>query len=314
MITDPKTIPSRRVRPPGLRRRDRPARGAADRAADDRVRDEGRRARRAGARLRGAAAARADRRAARSRGRSGVGSVETRRARRGAAALGGAVAFVSLLVVAGIPARSSAEATVLADTGRATPLARHRAGRRQGIAPIDDAHGAAHRPRRRGRPRDRVGGACGAVTASAQPRARTAPGSPGCGGRSTQPRREARSTSRATRSSASSVSLEPARGPGAADVVPSRRDASSGDLRRVAARRARGRARRFTRTFELVLKDGRYLITAAQRRGGGAAAAPITRSDALGGVRLQRRRRAGRARLQARGAFRFGVTQRARRR
>ena len=42
---------------------------------------------------------------------------------------------------------------------------------------------------------------CGAVTASVQPRARTAPGSPGCGSRSTQPR-ETRSTHLATRSSA----------------------------------------------------------------------------------------------------------------
>ena len=47
--------PGRQDRAPGLRRRDRAARGAADRAADDRVRLQGRRARRARDRLRRAA-------------------------------------------------------------------------------------------------------------------------------------------------------------------------------------------------------------------------------------------------------------------
>ena len=58
MITDPKTTPSGPGRPPGLRRLGRAPRGAADRAADDGVLDEGRAARRALDRLRGAAGGR----------------------------------------------------------------------------------------------------------------------------------------------------------------------------------------------------------------------------------------------------------------
>ena len=53
----------------------------------------------------------------------------------GAAALGGAVAFVSLLVVAGIPARSSAETTVLPAPAGAPPEVTVRTA--DGIAPID---------------------------------------------------------------------------------------------------------------------------------------------------------------------------------
>ena len=53
----------------------------------------------------------------------------------GAAALGGAVAFVSLLVVAGIPARSSAEATVLPTPAGAPPDVTVRTA--AGIAPVD---------------------------------------------------------------------------------------------------------------------------------------------------------------------------------
>ena len=47
-----------------------------------------------------------------------------------------------------------------------------------------------------------------------------------------------------------------------------------------------GAASRLAETFELVLKDGRYLINAA--RGSAAhSAPPVVRSDTLGGVRLQ---------------------------
>ena len=52
MITDPKTRSRDDRRAPRLRRRDRPARRPPDRAADDRVRDQGRRARGAGPRVR----------------------------------------------------------------------------------------------------------------------------------------------------------------------------------------------------------------------------------------------------------------------
>ena len=62
MITDPKTIPARQSRAPGLRGLDRPAGGAVARPADDRVRLQGGGPRLAGDRLRGAAAAGAARR------------------------------------------------------------------------------------------------------------------------------------------------------------------------------------------------------------------------------------------------------------
>ena len=100
MITDPKTIPAgrrgRRAYAVGIGA----ARRAPDRAADDRVRDEGRRARRARARLRGPARRRDPRRACRigapcGSGRSPPASVSL--------ALAGAAAFAGLVVLAGIP-------------------------------------------------------------------------------------------------------------------------------------------------------------------------------------------------------------------
>ena len=75
----------------------------------------------------------------------------------GAVALGGAVAFVSLLVVAGIPARSSAEATVLPAAGRRAARGHRSDGGRNRAD--RHAHGGAHRPRPRRQSRERVGGA-----------------------------------------------------------------------------------------------------------------------------------------------------------
>ena len=49
----------------------------------------------------------------------------------------------------------------------------------------------------------------------------------------------------------------------------------------------RGAPARFTRTFELVLKDGRYVITASRGAPESREQQPSTTSDALGGVRLQ---------------------------
>ena len=73
------------------------------------------------------------------RRRGWEGRFDVRRAGRavGAAALAGAVVFVGLLVVAGIPARSSAEATVLptSATGELIDVTVQPA---QGIAPIDE--------------------------------------------------------------------------------------------------------------------------------------------------------------------------------
>ena len=75
----------------------------------------------------------------------------------GAGALAGAVAFVSLLVVAGIPARSSAETTVLPAPAGAAP------GRQRANGAGDRADrppdGGADRARPRRRPRERVRGA-----------------------------------------------------------------------------------------------------------------------------------------------------------
>ena len=95
MITDPKTIPHGRHRRAACTRSGRAAGDAAHRASDDRVRDEGGRARRPRARLRRAPAARmALPRAGPSRAapRAGLGRLATRD--DGAAALAGAVGFV----------------------------------------------------------------------------------------------------------------------------------------------------------------------------------------------------------------------------
>ena len=91
---------------------------AADRAADDRVRREGRAARLAHARLRGAAAARM---AARRRtGGRGALPRASEAGGRGVAGVVGAAAFAGLLVLAGIPARpSAASAAQLAEHRRA---------------------------------------------------------------------------------------------------------------------------------------------------------------------------------------------------
>ena len=290
MITDPKTIPGGKRRAPGLRGLDRLAGGAAARPADDRVRLQGGSARLAGDRLRGPARARAARR---STSASGAGRVGSGRA-AGVAALAGAVAFVSLLVVAGIPARSSAEAhrPPRVVVGRARR--RHRqAGRR------DRADRRANRPADRAGPRrrsrERVGGA-----PPPRPRARDG------GSRRRPPRRavaadrrsdaEQRTTSRATRVKRVLVSLEPGDGQAPPTVVAT----VSGTVQRG------GAASRLAETFELVLKDGRYLITAV--RGSAARSAPpAVRSETLGGVRLQDV--AARVGLDFRqSAFRFRVT------
>ena len=98
---------------------------------------QGRGARRARARLRGASAARAARGAARSRGWSRRRLAAGRRSARWRRALAGAVAFVGLLVLAGIPARSSAQATLTPIAAAERAPRGHRRSRRRASRQID---------------------------------------------------------------------------------------------------------------------------------------------------------------------------------
>ena len=183
------------------------------------------------------------------------------------------MAFVSLLVVAGIPARSSAEATVPPATAAPALLRTSPSERPRGIAPIDrrtaerialdlvadlENESAALR----GRDRERAtAGADGARLAGLWRQIAAA----------RDPADVPRYAVKRVR-----VSLEPGDGQAPPTVVA----AVSGTVQRG------GAASRLAETFELVLKDGRYLITAA--RGPAAhSAPPAVRSDTLGGVRLQ---------------------------
>ena len=107
MITDPRTAPASRARAADLLGRDRPPRGAADRADDERVLGEGGAARLADDRVRRPAGdhPRAERR---SSGASASSALHRRGRRSGLIAVLGAAAFAALLVAAGTPARSVA--------------------------------------------------------------------------------------------------------------------------------------------------------------------------------------------------------------
>src|SRR5829696_3506635 len=215
-----------------------------------------------------------------------AGRVSARSA--GAAGLAGAVVFVGLLVVAGIPARSSAEATILPST---TPLPEVTVAPAAGIAPVDrptaeriardvvaDPANEAAAPRRRDRERA-AAGADGARLAALWQQIGAA------GGTIVVPRY----TVDAVR-----VTLEPSDGQAPPTVVAQVRG----------TRRVGEMVRPFTQTLELVLKDGRYLITAARGHG---AVPPQTRSEALGAVRL--RDVAAQVGLRfTQSAFHFGVT------
>ena len=206
----------------------------------------------------------------------------------GAAALAGAVVFVGLLVVAGIPARSSAEARVLPAPAGPIPDVSVRTA--PGIAPIDrrtaerialdlvaDLENESEALRRRDRARA-TAGADGARLAALWRQIDAA-----AGGTLDVPR---------YRSSACASPSSPA--------TASRRRSSSRTTSGTVERG--GTTRLFAETFELVLKDGRYLITAAR-----GAAAPVARSGDLGGVRL--RDVAAQVGLDFRhAAFRFGIT------
>ncbi len=211
----------------------------------------------------------------------------------GAAALTGAVVFVGLLVVAGNPARSSAEARVL-PASAAGELVDVVVQPAPGIAPIDretarqiardlvaDLENESEALRRGDRERA-TAGADGARLAALWREIDAADGNA-----ADVPR---------YRIERVRVTLEPSDGQAPPTVIAK----VSGTLERG------GAPKRFAGTFELVLKDGRYLITAA--RGQAQPFTPPTvRSNALGGVRLQDV--AAQVGLDFRqGAFRFGTT------
>ena len=190
----------------------------------------------------------------------------------GAAALGGAIVFVGLLVVAGNPSRSGAEATVLPSrpTGELVDVTVQPA---QGIAPIDqrtaeriaqdvvaDLANESEALRRSDRKRA-TAGADGARLAGIWQQIDAAGG-----GAADAP---------SYRVERVRVTLEPSDGQAPPTVVAR----VSGTVERG------GTPKRFTGAFELVLKDGRYLI-ASTRGQAQPSTPPATRSDAFGGVRL----------------------------
>ena len=223
--------------------------------------------------------------AARRRGWDGRFAVRGASRAVGAVALAGAVVFVGLLVVAGNPARSSAEAQVLpAASGELVEVTVEPA---QGIAPIDqrtaeriaqDAVADLENESQALRSRDRKRATAGADGSRLAALWRQIDGA---AGRSIVVPHHRVERVR--------VSLEPAEGQAPPTVVAR----LSGTVEPVtyegdgATAAHRGAPARFTRTFELVLKDGRYVITASRGAPESRAQQPSTTSDALGGVRLQ---------------------------
>ena len=204
----------------------------------------------------------------------------------GVAALAGAVAFASLLVVAGIPARSNAEARVLPATA--------------GTAPEVSVRSARGSPRSTGRRRS-GSHSISPPTSRTSPRrfaAATARARPR-GGR--RPPRRAVAADRRVGGRRPTPQLQ--RRARAAEPRARRRPGAAGRDRECDGDRRRGGTTTpFAETFELVLKDGRYLITGAR-----GAVAPVARSGDLGGVRL--RDVAAQVGLDFRhAAFRFGIT------
>jgi Na+-translocating ferredoxin:NAD+ oxidoreductase RnfD subunit len=221
--------------------------------------------------------------AAQSRGWSS-GALAAGVATRRAAALAGAVAVVSLLVVAGNPARSSAGDT-LAPSTTPNELVAVSLQPAQGIAPIDNrlarqiARDVAtdlqvESDALRLRDPDRAtAGADGARLAAVWRQIRA-----GAGGPIVVPKYRVERVH---------VSLERGEGQDAPTVVAKvvgtvERTTYGGSPLTI---QHRGAPVRLTRTFELALKRGRYLITTS--RGAAEAPAPTpTRSEALDGLRL----------------------------
>ncbi len=245
---------------------------------------------------------------ARVRGLSGLGlsALVARRAAVGAAALVGAVAFTGLLVVAGVPARSSAAATIPSDVP-ANELLAVTIVPTEGLAPIDrrtaqviardvvaDLEIESDALRRRDLDRA-TAGAEGDRLAALWRQIRAASGRA-----IVVPHYVVERTS---------VTLEPGDGQAPPTVVATlvgtvERATYSGSPPTVVHR---GTPARFSRAFELTLADGRYLIVAARGKPEAPSAAPPTRSEAFGGVRLHDV--ATQVGLDFKqGAFRFGVT------
>ena len=278
---------------PGVRRGDRVAGGAPARAADDRVRRQGRRALGPRARLRGATAAPA------------------------------APARPPLADAAG--RRRSTRRQPYGGRGRARGRRRVRrpARRRRDPGPLErgsDGSARARRGRapRRQRPKQERGSRRSIGERRSGSRGTSSPTS-----RTSRRPFDARDRERAT-AGADGARLAAvwrqidAAGGGTVDVPryeiervrvtlePSDGQAPPTVVARVAGTvELRGTPRRFVGTFELVLKDGRYLITAA--RGQSEPSFAAARSDDLGGVSLHDV--AAEVGLDFRhGAFRFGVT------
>ena len=207
----------------------------------------------------------------------------------GATAAAGAVAFVALLVVAGIPARS--------DAGVALPAAPGDASRidvsvvsTPGIAPI--GLGTARR----------IAGDLAAdlenewTAVRRLDREQATAGADGARLAGLWQQIDAQATG------VPRYSLERVR----VRLEPSDGQAPPTVIARVSGSAERnGTSAPFAGTFELVLKDGRYLITAGPAHPG--AAVPVSRSATLGGVRLHDV--AAQAGLDfTHAAFRFGVT------
>ena len=244
--------------------------------------------------------------AARSRGWSAARLAGIARPTVGASVLAGAVVFMGLLVVAGIPARSSAEATIR-PSAAANELLAVTVAPSEGLAPIngptaqqighdvvDDLRIEADALRRRDRDR--------ATAAAGGPRL------------ADLWRQIEAATGRAIavphyRVEQIGVTLEPGKGQAPPTVLAS----LAGTVELVTYTGApptvqqRGTPARFSRTFELALERGRYVIIGS----GGApepdATTPPVRSEAFGGVQLHDA--AAQLGLDfEQGAFRFGVT------
>ena len=245
---------------------------------------------------------------ARARGLSGraLGAVVARRAALGAAALVGAVGFTGLLVVAGVPARSSAAATIPSSVA-ANELLAVTVLPAKGLVPIDrgtaqqiardvvaDLHIESNALRRRDLDRA-TAGADGDRLAALWRQIRAATGRT-----IVVPHYLVERTS---------VTLEPGDGQAPPTVVA--RLAGTVELTTYAGSpptvEHRGAPARFSRTFELALGRGRYLIVAARGTPETSSTPPPTRSEAFGGVQL--RDVAAQVGLDFRqDAFRFGMS------
>ena len=209
----------------------------------------------------------------------------------GATAAAGAIGFVALLVVAGIPARSDAGVALPAATGDASRIDVSLAPS-PGIAPIGqetarriatdlaaNLENESLALRRGDRERAKVGADGARLAGLWQQIDARRGGADDVPGYTVERVR---------------VRLEPSDGQAPPTVVA----LASGTVERG------GRQAPFSGTFELVLKDGRYLITAGPAQ---PSAVPAARSTSLGGVRLENV--AAQVGLDfTHAAFRFGIT------